>query len=74
MKINYIESSEEIVDETGGIEGYGFLPSGSVQISNGEGEAVYSISIKGKNEDILVEVYLTKEPRQDWVVQEVYYE
>ncbi|SHM45129.1 RDD family protein [Gracilibacillus kekensis] len=72
--INYIENSEEIVEETGGIEGFGFLPSGSVQISNGEGETVYSIRVKGKDEDILVEVYLTKEPSQDWVVQEVYYE
>lgn len=72
--ITFIKSNEEIVDETGGIEGYGFVPSGSVQISNGYGESIYSIEVKGKDKDIYVEIYLTKKPRQEWIVEEVYYE
>jgi uncharacterized RDD family membrane protein YckC len=72
--ITYIESNENIVSETGGIEGYGFLPSGSVQISNGYGESVFTIEVKGKEKDIYVEVYLTKNPNQNWRVKEVYYE
>ncbi|MFD1739760.1 RDD family protein [Bacillus salitolerans] len=72
--ITFIESNENIVGETGGIEGYGFLPSGSIQTSNGYGESVFTIEVKGKEKDIYVEVYLTKVPNQNWKVEEVHYE
>jgi uncharacterized RDD family membrane protein YckC len=72
--IAYIESNDEVTGITGGIEGYGFFPSGNVQISNGSGEAAYSIEIKGKDKDIYMQVYLTKKPAQEWIVSEAYYE
>lgn len=72
--IAYIESSEEITETAGGIEGYGFFPSGSVQTSNGYGEAAYAIEVKGEDKDVYVEVYLTKKPAEEWVVSEAYYE
>ncbi|MGG3801563.1 RDD family protein [Metabacillus fastidiosus] len=72
--ITYIEGSEEIIQEAGGIEGYGFIPSGSVQINNGYGESLFTINIKGKEKDVKVRIYLTKTPKSDWKVQEAHYE
>lgn len=72
--IEYVESNEEILRETGGIQGYGFLTSANVQVSGGYGESLFSIDIKGNKKDMNIEIFLTKKPRQDWVVEEVYYE
>lgn len=72
---DYILQDETIIRETGSIEGFGILPSGSINTSNGSGEATLTIKVKGKEKDIYVDVYLTKEPREDWYIQETeYYE
>ncbi|WLD92576.1 RDD family protein [Alkalihalobacillus sp. AL-G] len=70
---NYIEDSSQIIRETGGIEGFGFLPAGSIQITNGYGEAYFTIKVKGEEKDIYVDIYLTKKPRNEWDVQEIHY-
>lgn len=72
---DYILKHEAIIEETGGIEGFGLFPTGSIQTTNGSGEAIFTIKVKGKNKDVYVDVYLTKELRSDWLVQEAeYYE
>jgi hypothetical protein len=70
---NYIENNSAIIEETGGVEGFGFLPTGSMQISNGHGEAFFTVTVKGEENDIYVDIYLTKEPRNVWHVQDVHY-
>ncbi|RPF50368.1 RDD family protein [Aquisalibacillus elongatus] len=71
--ITYIENDEYIIRETGGIEGYGYLPTGNIQIADGFGESKFAINIKGEDHDLYVEIYLTKKPQQDWVVEDMYY-
>jgi uncharacterized RDD family membrane protein YckC len=71
----YILQDETIIRETGGIEGFGFLPSGSINATNVSGDATLTIKVIGKEKDIYVGLYLTKEPKEDWYIQEVeYYE
>lgn len=69
---NYIEDSRQIQRETGGIEDFGMFPSGSVQISNGYGEAIFTIKVIGKEKDLYVDLYMTKQPNTDWTVQEIH--
>jgi uncharacterized RDD family membrane protein YckC len=72
---DYLLQDEVINRKAGGIEGFGLFPSGSIQTSNGYGEALLTIKVKGKEKDLYVDVYLTKEPRDEWYVQEAeYYE
>ncbi|WP_196890033.1 RDD family protein [Aureivirga sp. CE67] len=66
-----IENNPEILEETGGIEGYGFFMSGQVNYTNDYGEAAFDISVNGKLKDVSVKAYLTKESDGDWVVQEL---
>lgn len=69
----YILQDENLIRETGGIEGFGFFPTGNISTSNGSGEATLSIKVKGKEKDVYVDVYLTKEPREDWTIQDAQY-
>ncbi|BCY28598.1 RDD family protein [Flavobacterium okayamense] len=72
VAISEIEKNEDIITETGGIKGYGMMPTGNVNISNGYGEAQMEISVLGNEKDIDVVVYLTKEPDGDWILNEIY--
>lgn len=65
---DFIQSQEEIVSAVGGIEGFGFLPSGSLQYSNSSGIADLKITVIGKDARLTVEVLLTKKPGEEWVV------
>jgi len=71
--IEYIESSEEIENRIGDIEGYGFIPSGSVTTTNGFGEAVLVITVKGEKETVKIYSELMKEPGSEWEIIRVDY-
>lgn len=71
VAIKEIEMNQEILTETGGIKGYGFVPTGSVSTSNGSGQAQLEIQILGNEKDMTVSVYLTKEPNGEWSLKEL---
>ena len=64
--IKEIEQNKEILIEIGEIKGYGFMPTGNISTENGKGEAQLQITVLGKKNDIVVEVYLTKEINNNW--------
>lgn len=66
-----IEQNQEIISETGGIKDYGMIPTGSITVSNGYGEAQLEIKVIGNEKDINVSVYLTKEPNGKWKLIEL---
>ncbi|MFY0590992.1 RDD family protein [Roseivirga sp.] len=68
MAQNEIENNSEIIETTGGIEGYDFFPKGSVSTTNGEGEAYFTIGVKGKTTDVNVNITLYKEMGSDWII------
>ncbi|PTB97352.1 RDD family protein [Marivirga lumbricoides] len=73
VAVNEIEQNQEILDKTGGIKGYGMMPAGSVNISNGMGYAQLEIKVEGNEVDLNVSVYLTKQPGGEWEIIEFYY-
>lgn len=64
--VKAIEQNEEILTETGGIEGYGTIPSGTISISEGYGNARLQIKVHGKEKDVTVHTYLEKKPGEEW--------
>ncbi|TDE10522.1 RDD family protein [Dyadobacter psychrotolerans] len=64
--IREIEKNEEIRTETGGIKGYGFIPTGSINIINGHGQAQLGIKVLGNDQNVSVNVQLKKEPEGEW--------
>ncbi|MDM5329965.1 cytochrome c oxidase assembly factor Coa1 family protein [Neobacillus sp. CF12] len=69
---SFLKSDKDVIKETGGIEGFGFFPTGNLQITNGSGEAIFTIKVKGKEKSLYVDVYLIKAKTIDsWFVQEV---
>lgn len=58
LAIQEIEKNSEIKKETGGIVGYGFMPTGNINVSGDEGQAQLEITVKGKLKDIDVNTYL----------------
>ncbi|WP_179321137.1 RDD family protein [Winogradskyella helgolandensis] len=71
VAVSKIEQNEEIILETGGITGYGMMPTGNVNISNGNGQAQLEIKVLGYKRDLNVSVYLTKEPNGEWKLIEL---
>ncbi len=69
--VHEIEMNQEILEETGGIKGYGLLPSGNITISNGKGDAQLQIKVIGDKKDIEVNVHLTKEIDGQWMLLEL---
>ena len=61
-----IELNEDIIQETGGITGYGMIVTGNVQYSNSEGQAQFNIKVLGKQKNINVRTYLEKESDGEW--------
>lgn len=66
-----IEQNKEIINETGGIKGYGMMPTGNVSISNGQGQAQLEIKVLGNTKNLNVSVYLEKEPNGQWKLVEM---
>ncbi len=71
VAVNEIENNQEILIKTGGINGYGMMPTGNVNITNGYGQAQLEIEVLGNEKDINVSVYLTKEPNGEWKLIEM---
>ena len=71
--IEFIQSQEEIDSAVGGIESFGVLPSGSLQYVNDSGAADLRITVIGEDATITVKVHLTKQPGEDWVVNDFDY-
>jgi uncharacterized RDD family membrane protein YckC len=71
VAISEIEQNAEIISETGGIIGYGMMPTGNVSISNGNGQAQLEIKVLGNEKDLNIGVYLTKEPNGEWKLIEL---
>lgn len=71
VAIQEIEQNQNILKETGGIKGYGMMPSGNVSISNGTGQADLQIKVIGNKKDLTIQVHLTKEPNGKWTLIEL---
>ncbi len=71
ITVSEIEKNEQIISETGGIKGYGMMPTGGISISNGQGQAQLQIKVLGIKKDLNVNVYLEKEPNGQWEIIEM---
>jgi uncharacterized RDD family membrane protein YckC len=71
IAVREIEKNEQIITETGGIKGYGMMPTGNINISNGQGHAQLEIKVLGNTKDVSVSVYLEKEPNGQWKLIEM---
>ncbi len=70
--ISHIEKNEQVLTATGGITGYGFMPAGNINITNGYGTAQLVITVKGNTNDIQVYTHLEKQPFIDeWTLLEL---
>ena len=70
IAIKEIEQNPEIATESGGIKGYGLMPTGNIGISNGVGHASLEIKVLGNEKDLDIHVYLTKEPGGEWEAED----
>lgn len=66
--IERIENSHEVRLLAGDIKGYGFIPNGQVNITNGHGKSSLIIKVKGESQNIRVLVFSSKEPDGEWVI------
>lgn len=66
--ITYIEGNSEVQQAAGGISGYGLVPSGGFEITNGVGSANYRITVKGVQHNVKVEVTLSYTSGEPWHV------
>lgn len=71
VAIENIESNENIIDSTGGIVGYGNMPKGNINVTNGHGIAQLQIKVMGQRSDINVYVYMEKEPEGEWIIKDI---
>jgi uncharacterized RDD family membrane protein YckC len=71
IAVSEIEKNEQILTETGGIKGYGSMPTGNISISNGQGQAQLEIKVLGNTKDMNISVYLEKEPNGQWILMEI---
>lgn len=71
VAIEFIESDVIVMETTGGIVGYGYMPKGNINITNGYGVAQLEIKVKGNTEDITVFVDLEKEPEGEWIIMDL---
>lgn len=70
IAVDSIEKNEKILEETGDILGYSSV-AGSITIDNEIGKAEFEFKVIGKENDIVVNVYLEKKPNQEWVIKEM---
>jgi uncharacterized RDD family membrane protein YckC len=72
VAIKEINQNKDIVNEIGGIKGFGMLPNGNIRKStNGQGQAQFEIKVVGNTKDISVSAYLEKEPNGKWKLIEM---
>jgi len=65
---SYIETNPRIIELVGEVEGFGFFPSGSINISGGYGQAEFTIRVDGRDGSVHVHTRLAREPRGDWEI------
>ncbi len=63
-----IETNNDIINETGGIKGYGTFPKGNINVTNDFGQANFEIKVIGNSKDMAVSVWLQKEQNGIWTV------
>lgn len=68
IAIQSIEENESIIQKSGGITGYGMLPTGNIRASAQSGYAELQIKVVGKESDVIVSVILEKEAGGDWLI------
>lgn len=67
-----INQNRDIINEIGGIKGFGMLPNGNIRKStNGRGQAQFEIKVIGNTKNISVSAYLEKEPNGKWKLIEM---
>jgi len=66
--ISQIENNNQVVSQIGEIQGYGLMPTGSISIDNGYGQAELFIKVKGDRNSKEVFAKLYKEPENEWKV------
>lgn len=66
--VSYIESNQELVNFVGEIQGYGFMPSGSLHYSGKYGQAFYTIKVIGTQNTTYVYIELEKKPDKNWEI------
>lgn len=71
VAINEIEKNTDVINETGGITGYGMMPTGNIKVSNDYGQAQFQIEVLGKAKDLSIGVYLEKEANGPWKLIEM---
>ena len=72
IAIDNIENNEKILEETGGISGFDAV-KGSIKMDNNIGKAKFEFTVDGKENDVVVNVCLEKEPNQKWILKEIKY-
>ena len=71
VAIKEIEKNKNIRTETGGIKGYGMMPTGNISITNGHGNAQLEIKVLGVEKDVKYFVSLEKEEEGQWKLIEI---
>ncbi|MFK8008399.1 MAG: RDD family protein [Saprospiraceae bacterium] len=71
--IREIEKNEEVLLESGRINGYGYFPIGGINVSNGIGNADFEIKVYGDKKNLGVSVRLKKERGGEWELVELKY-
>lgn len=66
--LNYIRANPEIAATIGEIEGFGFMPSGSINTGPGRGDASFAIRVRGAYGDVRVFVELQMRGGGDWEI------
>ncbi len=66
VSVREIGMNKDILIETGGVKGFGMIPSGNINVTNGQGQAQLNITVVGEKKDLDVQVYLEKEPQGEW--------
>ena len=64
----YIKANPEIAATIGDIEGFGFMPSGSINASPGRGDANFSIRVRGTRGDVRAFVELQMRDGGNWEI------
>lgn len=71
VAVKEIVKNKAIQADTGGIKGYGMMPTGNISITNGHGKAQLEIKVLGVERDVKVYPYLEKEKGGEWKLIEI---
>jgi hypothetical protein len=66
---DFLASNSVVREQVGEIRGFGWVPSGSLQETNGRGQAHLTLSLQGEKGEAKATIDLTKEPGGSWKVK-----